>query len=87
MHVVGESHHADLIALAAGHVGEEQGRVDDVIQFGDVGHRALHHPADVQDDHDILASFRLVLNGHRPVAAGRRLPVDAPVLVVGQVLA
>ncbi len=87
MHVVGEAQHAHPVALAGGHIGQQQHRVDHIIQLGNIGHRALHHASHIQHGDHLLAALGLIFRGHGEIPPGGRLPVDAAVLVVGQVLA
>ena len=41
-----------------------------------------HQPAAIQETDDVLVSFELVVSRDELLPAGRRLPIDAPELIV-----
>ena len=85
-HAVAEGQHADLVALALRHPGQQQGGVDRMIQLGEVPGGSRHQAPTIECDDRLLATLGFDLHDDRVVAAGCGFPVDPADVVPRQVL-
>ncbi len=72
-----------LIPGGEGHVDEQQGGVDGVVQLGQGPRPHPHEPAMVEADDDRLGTLGDQLGCHQPPGARSCLPVDAALGIVG----
>ena len=85
-YTVAEGQHADLVALALCHPGQQQGGIDRVIQLGEVPGGGRHQATAIERDDRLLAALGFDLHHDRVVAAGGGFPVDPADVVPRQVL-
>lgn len=74
--VAGEGHGAHRVALAQGHVGQQQAGVEGMVEVRQVAVLAAHAAAAVEQEEDLLVAFVLVFAGDRRAFASGGLPVD-----------
>ena len=85
--IIGKGQQPDFVPFLRRHIGQQQHRVDRIIEFGHITHGAAHHPPHIQQHHDLLAAFCLVFNTDRFTTPCGGLPIDAPVFIIRLVIA
>ena len=86
-HPVAEGEHANFVAVALRHPGQQQRGVHRVVELGEQPGGRRHQPAAVERDNGLLPALGFHLHHHRAVAAGGGFPVDPAHLVARQVVA
>ncbi|MNQ86508.1 hypothetical protein D3C85_1017040 [compost metagenome] len=72
----GKGRQTDRVALAQGHIAEQQAGIEGVVEVRQFAVLAAHAPAAVEQEDDLLVALVLVLAGDRRALAGGGLPVD-----------
>ena len=81
LHPVGERHHADIVVVLYGGVGQLEPGLHHMLQSRHARRFRGEEPSEIQQQHDVLPALRLVLARDDLTAPRGRLPVDVPQIV------